>query len=51
MRARSGSWRGIAGCERHRRVGVMYGLFGGSTVHGDVAYSTPICPLYYLLLI
>ena len=26
-------------------VRVMYGGFGGATVHGDVAYSTQICSL------
>jgi len=31
-------------------VRVMYGGFGGATVHGDVAYSTQIYSLFYKLL-
>jgi len=46
MRLQSGSCHGIAGGGWCPGVRLIYGIFGGATVHGDVAYSTQICSLY-----
>jgi len=45
MQLQSGSCHGIAGGRWCPGVRVIYGIFGGATVHGDVAYSTQICSL------
>jgi len=40
---------GIGGLGRCLGVRVMYGSFGGATVHGDAAYSTQMCSLNIIL--
>ena len=43
MQLQSGSCHGIAGGGWCPGVRLIYGIFGGATVHGDVSYSTQIC--------
>jgi len=45
MQLQSSSCHGITERGWCPGVRVLYGRFGGATVHGDVAYSTWICSL------
>ena len=47
MRSQFSSCQRLGGLGRCPGVRVMYGSFGGATVHGDAAYSAQMCSLLY----
>jgi len=46
VQSQFGSYQRLGGLGRCPGVRVMYGSFGGATVHGDAAYSAQMCSLY-----
>jgi len=49
VRSQFGSCQRLGGLGRCPGVRVMYGSFGGATVHGDAAYSAQMCSLVKML--